>query len=126
MEGKPAILSVAVADSGETAPFGASILQNSFPRLRGGMVPDIEYVTLAVSPEGARPAKGDDKDWETERMHKLAKHYKGLLRLQKQMFENLQMSQVQAQMNTMWSNVMREAAAANAQQRALQQRLGGR
>jgi hypothetical protein len=90
------------------------------------MVPDIEYETLAVSPEGAQRAKGDDKDWETERMLKLAHHYKGILRLRKQMFENMQMSQVQAQMGNMWANVMREAAVADAQQRALQQRLGGR
>jgi hypothetical protein len=123
LEKKPAILTLGITDSGDCGLVSVAILQNSFPRLRGGMVPDIEYQTLAVSPQGAKPAKGDDKDWETERMLKLAKYYKGILRLQKQMFENLQMSQVQAQMSSLWANVMREAAASDAQQRALQNRF---
>ncbi len=41
------------------------------------------------------------------------------------MWENLQMNQIQAQMSTIWANVMRESAVQDAQQRALQRKLGG-
>jgi len=126
LDKKPAILTLGVTKSGECGLVAVAILQNSYPRLRGGMVPDIVYETLAVSADGAKPTIGEDKDWETERVFKLAKYYKGILRAQKQMWENLQMNQVQAQMNKIWANVMSEAAAQSAQQRALQRGVGGR
>jgi len=124
LEQKPAILSVGVTEAGYCGLVAAAILQETYPRLRSGRVPDMEYWTLTVGPDGVKRVKADDKDWETERMHKLARYYKGYLRAQVQMWENLQMSQVQAQMSSIWSNVMREAAVQDAQQRALQQRLG--
>ena len=126
MEKKPAILTVGVTKEGDCGLLAVAILENSYPRLRGGMVPDIVYATLAVNSDGPKRAIGEDKDWETERVFKLAKYYKGVLRLRKQMFENLQMSQVQSTMANMWGAVMREAAVQDAQQRALQRRLGGR
>ncbi|MGO9917929.1 MAG: protein kinase domain-containing protein [Isosphaeraceae bacterium] len=125
LEKKPAILTLGVTKAGECGLVAVAILQNSYPRLRGGMVPDIVYETLAVSADGSKPAIGEDKDWETERVFKLAKYYKAVLRLRKQMWENLQMNQIQAQMSTIWANVMRESAVQDAQQRALQRKLGG-
>ncbi len=126
LENKVAILTVGVTEAGYCGLVAAAILQETYPRLRSGRVPDMEYWTLAVSPDGVKRVKGDDKDWETERMHKLARYYKGYLRAQVQMWENLQMSQIQAQMSSIWSNVMREAAVQDAQTRSLQRRLGGR
>jgi len=126
LEKKPAILTLVVTESGKCGLVAVAILQNTYPRLRGGMVPDIVYETLTVSADGPKPAIGDDRDWESERVFKLAKYYKGLLRAQKPMWENLQMNQVQAQMSNIWANVMREAAAQSAQQRALQPGVGGR
>jgi len=125
-EKKPAILTLGITESGDCGVVGLAILENSFPRLRGGMVPDIVYETLAVTPEGSKPTIGDDKDWESERVYKLARYYKGQLRAFKQRFETMQMSQVQSQMGTIWTNVMREAAAQDAAQRALQRGVGGR
>ncbi len=126
LENKPAMLTLRVTKAGACALVAVEILQKPYPRLRSGIVPDMEYETLAVGPDGARPAKGDDKDWETERMLKLARYYKGLLRAHKPMFQYMQMGQIQAAMTTIWGNVMREAAAQDAQQRALQQKIGGR
>jgi hypothetical protein len=123
---KPAILTLGITESGECGVVALQILENSYPRLRGGMVPDIVYETLDVSADGSKPAIGNDKDWESERVFKLAKYYKGHLRAIKQQFENMQMSQVQRQMGNIWANVMREAAAQDAAQRALQRGVGGR
>jgi hypothetical protein len=94
--------------------------------LRGGIVPDIVYETLVVTADGSKPSIGNDKDWETERVFKLAKYYKGHLRAIKPQFENMQLSLVQTQMGRIWANVMREAAAQDAAQRALQRGVAGR
>jgi serine/threonine-protein kinase len=125
-EKKPAIVTVGVTESGECGVVALQILENSSPRLRNGMVPDIVYETLEVTADGSKPTIGNDKDWETERVFKLARYYKGHLRAIKQQFQNMQMSQVQAQMGQIWSNVMREAASQDAMQRALQRGVGGR
>jgi len=126
LDKKPAILTVGVTESGDCGLVSLAILENSYPRLRGGMVPDIVYETLAVTGDGSKPAIGDDRDWENERMFKLAKYYKGQLRAYKQMWETMQTSQAQAQMGSIWANVMREAAAQDAAHRALQRAVGGR
>jgi len=126
LDKKPAILTVGVTESGDCGLVSLAILQNSYPRLRGGMVPDIVYETLDVTGDSSKPAIGDDRDWENERVFKLAKYSKGLARAYKQMWENMQMSQAQAQMGSIWANVMREAAAQGAAQRALQRSVGGR
>jgi hypothetical protein len=123
---KPAIVTLGVTEAGECGVVALQILQNSSPRLRNGMVPDIVYETLEVNADGSKPTIGDDKDWETERVSKLARYYKGHLRAIKQQFQNMQMSQVQAQMGQIWANVQREAAAQDAMQRALQRGVGGR
>jgi tRNA A-37 threonylcarbamoyl transferase component Bud32 len=127
LEQKPAILTLGITESGECGLVSVAILQKSQPRFKGGITPDIDYWTLAVNPDGARPAKGEDADWQqNDRMLKLANYYKRMLNGQKRMFETMQMSQVQAQMGALWANVMREAAAADAAQRALQSRINGR
>ena len=126
LDKKPAILTVGITDSGECGLVSLEILENSYPRLRNGIVPDIVYDTLEVNGDGSKRAIGEDKDWENERVFKLARYYKGHLRALKQRFETMQMSQVQAQMGSIWANVMREAAAQDAAQRALQRGVGGR
>jgi hypothetical protein len=126
LEKKPAILTVGVTQSGECGLVALAILQNSYPRLRGGITPDIVYDTLAVSADGAKPAIGNDQDWENERVFKLARYYKAHLRALRQRFETMQLPQVQAQMGSIWANVMREAAAQDVAQQALQRSVGGR
>ncbi len=121
-ERKPAILTLGVTEAGDCGLVAVAILQNSFPRLRGGMVPDIVYETLTVGVDGPKPARGDDRDWESERVFKLAKYYKDFFRAQKRMFQNMQMTEVQSAMTSIWANVMREAAVQEATQRALQRR----
>jgi hypothetical protein len=126
-EERVAILTLAVSQTGAYGLVGVEILVDSYPHFRSGYLPDIEYTSLFVTPEGSKYGKGEDKRWEqTERMHPLAKIYKGKLQAMKLQMQDMQAAQSQAVMNNMWGQVMREAAMAASTQAALQRRLMGR
>ena len=59
-------------------------------------------------------------------MHAVAKHFKDKVRLFTRMLHEKEQNMLTQQMNSMFSDMMRSAAAADAQQRQLQQRLMGR
>ena len=59
-------------------------------------------------------------------MNAVAKHFKDKVKALTRMLHEKEQNTLTAQMNSMFANMMQNAAAADAQQRQLQQRLMGR
>jgi hypothetical protein len=126
-EERVAILTLAVSQTGAYGLVGVEILVDSYPRFRsGGFLPDIEYRSLFVTPEGSTYSRGEDQHWEQpERMRPLARVYKGKLQALKLQMQDMQLAQTQAMTNNMWGQVMREAALAASAQAGRERRLTG-
>jgi hypothetical protein len=122
LDEKPAILTMEIAASGDRRIVSVAILQNSYPRLRKGVTPDIVYETMEVSSGSSNSiAEASDDDWEQGRMLKFAKHCKAILNARKLQWQSMQMGAAQIQMNMIWMNSMREATIPTAQEEAVQQ-----
>jgi hypothetical protein len=124
------ILTLWFAGNGGCGLVKAEILQKAHPTIRKvgythkGFV---DYETLVVTTEGATAAKGDVEQWEkVGRMNSVANHYKHKVKAYNRMLQGKEQDVLSAQMNTMFGDMMRNAAAAEQQQRQLQQRLIGR
>jgi Protein kinase domain len=122
-----ALLTLWVADSGDCGLVKVEILEKASPTIRKfgythkGVV---EYETLLVTPEGSRPARGDVDQWErVGRMNWIAQQFKKKVEVYKRMLRDNEQNMLSAQMNTMFGEMMRNAAVAEQQQRQLQQRL---
>ena len=88
---------------------------------------DIEYETLQVTPEGTKAAKGNDELWEqVGRMNSFANHYRNQVKAYNRMLHDHEQNKLSAQMNTMFGEMMRNAAAQELQQRQLQRAISGR
>jgi serine/threonine-protein kinase len=129
-ENKLAILSVFFTADKASVLVKAEILEHYETRLaphKFSPTGDVEYFTLVVTPDGAKPAKGLDEDWEKPgRMLHFANVYKnrvkGFRNMLKQ-FEQLQLNNVMA---GMYADMMKGAAAEAARQQSLQRRIGGK
>lgn len=88
---------------------------------------DIEYTTLQVRPDGRQAGKAPDDDWEQPgRMLRFANQYKNRIKAVKNQIQNREMLAIQSTMGKMMGDMMRGAAVAEAEQRALQRAIGVR
>ncbi len=121
------ILTVWVSSDGVCGLVKVEILEKAIPTIRKvgythkGFV---EYETLLVTSEGSKPAKGDVEQWEkVGRMNWVAHQYKKKVEGAKRILRDNEQGVLSAQMNTMFGEMMKNAAVAEQQQRQLQQRL---
>jgi serine/threonine-protein kinase len=126
---KMAILSLWITSDGAYGLVKAEILEKATPYIRKvGYTHkgDIEYETLQVTPLGTKVGRGNNELWEqVGRMNSYANHYRRQVTAYKRMLLDHEQNALSAQMNTMFGEMMRNAAAAELQQRQLQQRLIG-
>ncbi len=126
---KMAILTLWITKDGASGLVKAEILEKATPYIRKvGYTHkgDIEYETLQVTPQGTKVARGNDELWEqVGRMNSFANHYRNQVKAYKRLLHDKEQNQLSAQMNSMFGDMMRNAAASELQQRQLQQRLTG-
>ena len=122
LEGKVAILTLWINDSGESGVVRAEILQKFTPKLKPGYGPgqaDIDYDVLFVSPEGSKPAKAEDGDWQqVGRLNQLYQHHKHLVAAYRRKLQTADMMSLSSTMNNMYAGMMKGMAADAAAQRA--------
>jgi len=127
---KMAILTVWITKDGSCGLVKAEILEKATPIIRKvGYTHKgfIEYETLIVTPEGPKVARGNDELWEqVGRMSSFANHYRNQVKAYRRMLLANEQIQLSAQMNTMFDDMMRNAAAQELQLRQLQRAIGGR
>jgi len=126
LKDKMAIVSVWVASDGTCQLVKAEILQRYITGFKKGFVPrgDVDYETLVVTPQGSNLAKAEDADWEQPgRMLHFANAYKNRVLAFKNMLQANEQAKLQSVMGNMWGQMMRDAAAKEAQDRQLRQRL---
>ena len=126
---KMAILTLWITKDGACGLVKAEILEKATPYIRKvGYTHkgDIEYETLQVTPQGTRTTRGNKELWEqVGRMNSFATHYRDQVKAYNRLLHDKEQNILSAQMNSMFGDMMRNAAAAELQQRQLQQRLTG-
>ena len=126
---KMAILTLWITNDGACGLVKAEILEKATPYIRKvGYTHkgDIAYETLQVTPQGTKVARGNDELWEqVGRMNSFANHYRKQVTAYKRLLHDKEQNQLSSQMNTMFGEMMRNAAAQELEQRQLQQRLTG-
>jgi serine/threonine protein kinase len=124
------ILSLWIANNGACGVVKVEILEKPIPTVkRSGFTFKgvVEYETLVVTAEDAKPARGDVALWEkVGRMNWVAHRFKRQVDGYKRMLRDHEQNVLAAEMNAMFVATMRNAAIADQQQRQLQQRLTGR
>ena len=127
MERQVAILTLWITRDGACGLVKAEILEKATPYIRKvGYTHkgDIHYETLVVTPEESKVARGNDELWEqVGRMNSFANHYRNQVKGYTRLLHDHEQNKISAQMNTMFGEMMRNAAAQELQQRQLQQRL---
>jgi hypothetical protein len=130
LEGRVAILTLWITNSGEAGIVAAEILQKFTPRLKPGYGPgqaDIDYEVLFVSPNGSKPGKADDADWQkVGRLNHLYLHHKHLVQAYRQRLQSADMARLTTQMNGLYADMLKGMAAEAATQRSLQRSISGR
>ena len=125
-----AILTVWITGDRACALVKVEILeQTSFRVLKGFGIgqADIEYETLVVTPDDSSLVKVADTEWEqVGRLNLFAKYHKGRFNALRKMLGAAEQNQMTAQMNAMFGNMMRNAAADDLRRQQMEQRLIGR
>ncbi|MDR3634728.1 MAG: protein kinase [Isosphaeraceae bacterium] len=120
----PALLTVWVTSGGVCRLVKVEFLVRFQPRYNPNGVPDVDYFTLKVSPDGISPDKANDDDWETlPRMLNIKNVCERQLKARKNAKLGMQQAQIDSQMNSMFSSMMRSAAIQSARDEAMLQRL---
>src|SRR5262249_10334011 len=105
-----AILTLWVTRNGNCALVKVEILEDYKTRVKKvgySLQGDIEYTTLLVTAEGAKPGKGNDLEWEkVGRMNSVAKAWKGQVNAYKMRIKDVELNQVAAQMNAVFQESM--------------------
>ena len=121
------LLTLWFTSSGNCGLVKVEILQKAVPSIRKvgythkGFV---DYETLLVTGEGSSLAKGDVEQWEkVGRMNSVANHFKHKVKAYNRMLQDKEQNMLSIQMNSMFADMMCNAAVAEQQQRQLQQRL---
>jgi hypothetical protein len=127
---KMAIVTLWITHDGVCGLVKAEILEKCVPYIRKvgyAHKGAIEYETLQVTPEGMKPAKGNDELWEqVGRMNTFANHFRNQVRGYQRMLNDREQTKLSNQMNAMFGEMMRNAAAQELQQRQLQRAISGR
>ncbi len=130
LEGRVAILKLWTNNSGKSGIVAAEILQKFNPRLKPGFGPgqaDIDYEVLFVNPDGSKPAKAEDSDWQrVGRLNQLYLHHKHLVAAYRRKLQTADMAGLQNQMNNLYAAMMKGMAAEAKQERALERGITGK
>lgn len=85
---------------------------------------DVEYFTRQVTPEGEYSTVADDREWEqVERFLHFANNYKKRVRAYRKMLLTREMLALNTVMGDLYSGMLRNAAAAEAQDQQLRRIL---
>ena len=130
LEGRVAILTLWINDSGKPGVVAAEILQKFTPKLKPGYGPgqaDIDYEVLWVNPDGSKPAKADDADWQrVGRLNQLYLHHKHLVAAFRRKLQTADMAGLSNQMNSLYAGMMKGMAAEARQERAMERSISGK
>jgi hypothetical protein len=120
----PAILTVWVTSRGECRLVAAEFLVRFQPRYNPNGLPDVDYYTLKVTPDGTSPGKAKDEDWETiPRMLNIKNVCERQLKAIKNAKLGMKQAAIDKQMNSMFSTMMKSAVIQNARDEAMLERL---